>query len=163
VPDGHERPGLAGLLADQFALLDEMRPRKPRVVEAGGVLVFTFTWPYIPVDEAVARTPLRGRLARLRGLLLEDITGYLTEIVETDRERTVTSSVPTLGDDPRLASVSFTLGARKAGYGDEAEALRNWAGQLRRQAREQRRRHRTRRQELRRIREELAQRRRPAG
>jgi hypothetical protein len=145
-------------------VLDEVRPREPHVVEAQETIVFTFSWPYIPVDEAAARSSHREELVRLRGLLLEDIADdYLSGVVEIDRGRTVTGCRSTLGTDPRDATVSFALGPRKIAYGQEAEALRNWAVQVRRHAREERERYARRRQELRRLREELARRRGPAA
>jgi hypothetical protein len=147
--------GLAEMLADQFAALDDERPVEPRVIEDGDVVIFAFTWPLGRADEVISAAGRGAQLTEFRSELLQMITPSLAELVELDLGRKVASSVSTLAEDPQQVMVTFALGAPKETDPEAVEALRNWTRQLRLNARIQRRRYRRRREQLRRQREEL--------
>jgi hypothetical protein len=147
--------GLAEMLADQFAALDDVRPVESRVIEDGDVVIFAFTWPLSRADEVILAAGHGAQVTEFRSELLQMIAPSLAELVELDLGRQVAGSQSTLAEDPRHVMVTFALGAPKGTDPEAAEALQNWARQLRRNADAQRRRYRKRREELRRLREEL--------
>jgi hypothetical protein len=159
VEDMIDATGLAEMLADQFAALDDARPVESRVVQDGDMVIFAFTWPLSRADEVISTVGHGAQLTEFRSELLQMITPSLAELVELDLGRQVASSLATLAEDPRHVMVTFVLGAPKETDPEAVEALRNWARQLRRNAGVQRRRYRKRREELRRQREELIRRR----
>jgi hypothetical protein len=154
--------GLAEMLADQFAALDDVRPVDPRLVEDGDVAIFAFTWPLGRADEVISAAGRGAQLTEFRSGLLQMITPSLAELIELDLGRKVTSSLSTLSNDPRHVMVTFALGAPRETDPEAVEALRNWTRQLRLNARVQRRRYQKRREQLRREREELIHGRGPA-
>jgi hypothetical protein len=150
-----ERAGLAKLLTDQFAVLDDTRPTGSRAIEDGDVVIFAFSWPLNGADEVLVSSGRDEQLSIFRSEFLRIITPSLSGLVELDLRREVTSSLPVLGDDPRDVTITFALGIRKGQDPEATEALKNWSRQLRRKARGERLRLRSRREELRLLREQI--------
>ncbi len=104
---------LAERLADRFAALAEVRPRRPRATRSDGALVFSFEWPLTPGDEHLLATGHKDDVMALRRGFLGALMRSLAELVELDLGRAVTASDPELGDDPSDARAWFTLGGRR--------------------------------------------------
>jgi hypothetical protein len=133
-PDGGDRPELAKLLSDQFAVLDDVRPVGARAVIDGDVLVFAFTWPLSRADELLLGARYKDQVLGFRTELLKLIAPSLAELVEIDIGREVCCSRPSVAEALRHAAVVFELGTATSNDDERIEALRNWSGQVRRQA-----------------------------
>jgi Na+-translocating membrane potential-generating system (MpsC) len=129
-------------LADQVAVLYDVRPDDPRIRFADDQLSFSFQGGLTPADEALLERGKGEELRLFREAFFETIADQLGAVVGSLTHSPVTFFSIAFDAETRTTNCYFTLGNDPDSVREQRRAVLNWSEQVRRNARELRQRHR---------------------
>jgi uncharacterized protein YbcI len=136
-----QRERLATTLADQFAVLYDVRPVDPVVTLGGNTLSFTFQGGLTPSDESLLAGGRDTDLREFREHFLRVAADQLQAVVEALVPARVSFFYSAFDSDSRTTNCSFVLDFSADAEREQREAILSWSEQVRRNARDLRLRH----------------------